>query len=333
VFSPIREWLEGLGIWNLRSHQKRVPEALFHESSDSIGRFLRHLWSTDGCIHMPARPRAHPAIYYATSSERLAHDVQDLLLRVHITATIHRVPQGGRGRDQHHVVVSGRDDFDLFIQTVGAVGARRVRVLRAIAAYLDTRGRVTNRDVVPANVWNLHVRPAMAVAGLTHRQLAAGLGMQYCGSTLFRSNLSRSRAQRVAAVAASAELAALARSHLYWDRIVAIEAAGENRVYDLTVPGPHNFVANGIVAHNSIEQDSDVVMFLYRPEYYFGPVDANGNSIEGQAELMVAKQRNGPTGMVPLYFHKAYTRFESVVRSEDGDRAPASQPQRGYDRG
>ncbi len=69
----------------------------------------------------------------------------------------------------------------------------------------------------------------------------------------------------------------------------------------------------------SIEQDADVVMFLYRPEYYFGLVDSDGNSLEGKAELIVGKQRNGPTGSVNLYFHKAYTRFDSVAR-------PAAQP-------
>ena len=65
----------------------------------------------------------------------------------------------------------------------------------------------------------------------------------------------------------------------------------------------------------SIEQDADLVMFLYRPEYYFGPVDQDGASLEGKAELIVSKQRNGPTGVVNLYFHKAYTRFDSVARS------------------
>ncbi len=63
----------------------------------------------------------------------------------------------------------------------------------------------------------------------------------------------------------------------------------------------------------SIEQDADLVMFLYRPEYYFGPVDKDGNSLEGKAELIVGKQRNGPTGVVNLYFHKSYTRFDSVA--------------------
>ena len=64
----------------------------------------------------------------------------------------------------------------------------------------------------------------------------------------------------------------------------------------------------------SIEQDADLVMFLYRPEYYHGPSDKDGNSLEGKAELIVSKQRNGPTGTVELYFRKTYTRFDSVLR-------------------
>jgi replicative DNA helicase len=70
-------------------------------------------------------------------------------------------------------------------------------------------------------------------------------------------------------------------------------------------------------------------MFLYRPEYYLGPVDANGNSIEGQADLIIAKQRNGPTDTVPLKFLKSYTRFESAAHPEDEARAAAAPPPRG----
>jgi replicative DNA helicase len=69
----------------------------------------------------------------------------------------------------------------------------------------------------------------------------------------------------------------------------------------------------------SIEQDADVVMFLYRPEYY-APAEKR-EELEGKAELIVSKQRNGPTGVVELFFQKAYTRFDSVARGASGGGA------------
>jgi replicative DNA helicase len=63
----------------------------------------------------------------------------------------------------------------------------------------------------------------------------------------------------------------------------------------------------------SIEQDADVVGLLVRPEYY--ETDDEGKQERaGEAELIIAKQRNGPTGDVPLTFLKQYTRFESRAR-------------------
>jgi len=86
----------------------------------------------------------------------------------------------------------------------------------------------------------------------------------------------------------------------------------------------------------SIEQDADLVMFLYRPEYYSSTgQDEDGNSLEGQAELIVGKQRNGPTGTVNLYFHKAYTRFDDVAPERD-EASPAGRrggPSQGGGRG
>lgn len=68
----------------------------------------------------------------------------------------------------------------------------------------------------------------------------------------------------------------------------------------------------------SIEQDADVVMFLYRPEYYGIKTTPEGHSTRGLAEIIVGKQRNGPTGSKRLYFVEDYARFENFTQSHDG---------------
>jgi replicative DNA helicase len=66
----------------------------------------------------------------------------------------------------------------------------------------------------------------------------------------------------------------------------------------------------------SIEQDADLVMFLYRPEYYMTPGEAQEKGAQGKAELIISKQRNGPTGTVDLFFRKECARFESFSHAE-----------------
>jgi replicative DNA helicase len=67
----------------------------------------------------------------------------------------------------------------------------------------------------------------------------------------------------------------------------------------------------------SLEQDADLVMFLYRPEYYLTPMEAQEKGLQGKAELIIGKQRNGPTGSVELFFRKESTRFESFSSREE----------------
>ena len=99
----------------------------------------------------------------------------------------------------------------------------------------------------------------------------------------------------------------LACSNIYWDRVTQVAADGEEEVYDLTVPGPANFVANDILVHNSIEQDADVVMFIYREDMV--KEDSERKNI---ADVIVAKHRNGPTDTVPLFFNRELTKFADL---------------------
>jgi replicative DNA helicase len=75
----------------------------------------------------------------------------------------------------------------------------------------------------------------------------------------------------------------------------------------------------------AIEQDADVVMFLYRQEYYDvlegkdpSQPDKDGKTSQGLAEVIVGKQRNGPTGNVTLFFNRQYTRFENYSGRQGG---------------
>ena len=100
---------------------------------------------------------------------------------------------------------------------------------------------------------------------------------------------------------------------LFWDKIISIDYVGVEDVYDATVPNSHNFVANGILIHNSIEQDADIVIFLYRPEYYGFDQDTEGNSNAGIGYFMVSKHRNGELKDIKVGFDGKYTKFKNLV--------------------
>jgi replicative DNA helicase len=101
-----------------------------------------------------------------------------------------------------------------------------------------------------------------------------------------------------------------AHSAVGWDRIASIEPAGEEEVFDARVPGTHSFLANDVISHNSgaIEQDSDLVILLHREDIY-----ERESPRAGEADLILAKHRNGPTGTVTVAFQGHYSRFVDMA--------------------
>jgi replicative DNA helicase len=306
VRNPVRVWLEALGAFGLRSYEKHVPARVFNQSALGIAVFLRHLWATDGSVHLSHGIGHYANVYYASSSVQLSRDVQSLLLRLGINARLSQHGQGGKGRDQYHVTISGQSDMHAFLEIVGVVGPTKTLHKAAILEYLGPKRANTNRDVIPATVWQTHAIPAMARSGITTRAMYRGIETAYAGTGIYEQNLGRDRARRLAETIHSEELELLATSDVYWDPIKAVTPDGTENVFDLTVEDLPCFVAGNMIVHNSIEQDSDLVMFLFRPEYY------KSEERPGIAEVIVAKHRNGPTGTIELKFRRDHTRFYNL---------------------
>jgi replicative DNA helicase len=179
-----------------------------------------------------------------------------------------------------------------------------------LATTRDDTAVEPGRDCIPREVWDYIERKGLLVMGMRAHDLVERLAADLGGAhRVYEEGISRSLMGRIAEALPDQFLADLATSDVLWDEVVAVEPLGEQRVFDATVPGTHNFVANGVVAHNSIEQDADIVIFIYRDEYY------NPESEQrGMAEIIVAKHRNGPVGASRLAFLEQYTKFANLAR-------------------
>jgi replicative DNA helicase len=303
--NPIAAWLDKLGLFGLRSHEKFVPQAVFALPNDQVAVFLRHLWATDGSVRWDAA-FGGARIYYASTSRRLVDDVAALLLRVGVFARIKRVCKAGY-RNGWHLYIYGADNQATFLRHVGVHGVKAIAA-QEVLTNLEPVVRNTNLDTVPREVWS-QVKATLVSRKMTHREFAAAMGTKFCGSTMWKHAPSRSRLHRAAALLEERDLHTLATSDVYWDQIVEITNLGERDVYDGTVAGTHNFVANGISAHNSLEQDADMVILLNRPDA-FERDDPRG----GEADLIVAKHRNGPTKTVTVAHQLHLSRFTNMAR-------------------
>ncbi|WP_174682923.1 replicative DNA helicase [Mycolicibacterium conceptionense] len=303
--NPIAEWLDKLGLFGKRSYEKFVPKEVFALPDDQVALFLRHLWATDGSVQWDAAA-GQARVYYATTSRQLADDVAQLLLRVGVYARIKCAKKVGY-RDCWHVLIYGGENQHRFLAHVGVNGERGVKA-REVLGYLESAERNPNLDTVPKEVWQ-QVRSALVRKGMTHRQFAAAMGTKFCGSAMWKHAPSRLRLHRAAAVLDDLELHDLARNDVFWDEIVEITSIGEHDVYDGTVPGTHNFVAQGITAHNSLEQDADMVLLLHRPDA-IDREDPRG----GEADIILGKHRNGPTANITVAHQLHFSRFTNMAR-------------------
>jgi len=245
-------------------------------------------------------------VYYGTTSEMLARQLQLLLLRFGIVSRLHAVGNT-YGHPQWTVDITGVKDQKQFINEIGAYGKRGLNSMKALKRLkaMTPAGRF---DTIPSDVWE-RVGHLMQERSISLHSMQVAVGTTSRGDLNADIRPTRSRIGRIAEVLGDSDLEMLATNDVYWDTVAFIESVGYQAVYDATVAGTHNFVANGINLHNSIEQDSDVVILLHREDAY-----ERESPRAGEADLIVAKHRNGPTATVTVAFQGHYSRFVDMAQ-------------------
>jgi len=266
----------GAAVWDDEVWEQlgeSLPASLFHLPKPQIALFLRTLLTQNGAVTLDG---GTGLVTLRATGRRVLDGVSRLLLRFGISTRIRRSTDG------MVLELVEKDDLRRLLQEVGIEGRH------AVAAD-ELLSRVRERDVdastEPVRMWD-EVRAVLMAAAA--RSQAEG----------------RAPLAQVVDVLDRADLQVDAVNDLLWDEVVAIEPMGDQQVFDATVVGTHNFIANGIAVHNSIEQDADMVILLHREDAY-----EKESPRAGEADLIVAKHRNGPTDTITVAFQGHFSRF------------------------
>ncbi len=252
-------WLQGLAL-NVGAADKFVPQAVFTAPEPSVRRFLQALFAGDGGLY---RSSGGVFLEYYSKSRRLIEDVHHLLLRFGIFSLV-REKKTAIGTDAFSVRITDIEQIGRFSEYVGFVpgSIKQRRLEEEILPFLrsQTLSRRSNFDTLPSQAWPM-LNEAVSRAGTT----LAATGIR---ATQPAQSLPYRAAGRVALATSDPALTPLVHGPV-WDAVESIVPAGVEEVYDLTVPGTHNFLANDMVVHNSTYARCGIIVNVtpFEPEW------------------------------------------------------------------
>lgn len=244
--NALRSRLIQRGIYNLKSHQKYIPDCVLKSPEQKIALFLNRLFSCDGTIYFDTNTKSW-RVSYSSVSEKMIRQVQHLLSRFGIQSIL-RSKQTKYAEEKFpsfEVELKGHD-VQLFLTKIGFFGEKEKRQAQALIDLKDRKWN-PNVDTIPQELWNSYRPQNWAEIGrkmhFKHPK-SAREAIHYAPS--------RQKLLQIARCDGNKIIEKLADSDLYWDEIKTIEKImGETEVYDISVPEYHNFVANDILIHNS----------------------------------------------------------------------------------
>jgi replicative DNA helicase len=264
--------------------RRALPPDIAYFPKRQIGLFVDSLWAIDGEITVDEFARGGRVVLRA-HSRQLVDDVSRLLLRFGISTVV------AREDALWSLDVVGVDDQRRFLQEIAIHVERPSEAETLLRIVRERSGSEVTADAVSAG------------PGSPQRR---SIRTQDISEDVFGEE--GYDLERVSELLDSLDLDLEASNDVLWDPVVSIEPDGVEEVYDATVLGTHNFIANGIAVHNSIEQDADMVILLHREAAY-----ERDSPREGEADLIVAKHRNGPTDTIVVAFQGHFSRFQNMA--------------------
>ncbi len=248
IFSePLRKLLAKLGMAKQTEH-KYISNAFFsHSGEKEIAELLNGLYCGDGYV-------SKNTIEITTKSEKLARGIEQCLLRLGMVPRTRKVFKGIKKLnfigEYFSVALNGVDNFKSFKENICLVhNAKRSRI-----ESNSLKKSNSNVDLVEANALVKKAVKELSISVKPTHSVFPRLD-SYCYSDTLpsREGLSLLLQKVLKGTSNSCEqLAKLASADIFWDELVSIEKTdGKGWVYDLCVDEHHNFIANGIFAHNS----------------------------------------------------------------------------------
>lgn len=259
--NPLRMLLEKHGVWGLDSKTKFIPEVIFGLREEQIARFLNLFFATDGSISR--RSKNTWSLEVGLANEKMVRQLASLLHKFGIRPAVrHKVhaaksSRTGENFESWTLVASKSSDILTFASRIGALG-KEAAVNAAAADALKSAGTVNSYLPVAYDDFIEHLRYKPEEKGkfggynnVVARDLPAAL----------RDGLNSWRKQTRTRVSAARYEALrgfsdgffdpIAYGDVAWEEVTEVEQAEKAMTWDLSVEGNHNFIANGIVVHNT----------------------------------------------------------------------------------
>lgn len=254
--SSLRVLLDKFGLWGCGAAGKFIPMDLWAITDAQMWLLLSALWSTDGRVGTePPRQgrKARGKVWYGSTSHQLCIDVQACLQRLGVPSTVEQVDTTYKGEPYTWWMaqVTTPEGLVRFLQNVKIIG-KEAEVAEAMSLARHHDG-----DWVPTAF--------LGGVGESIRARSKSGGWLYNRHIRPREKVQRDTFRRLAIASGDAKAIQIAESDVRWERLTVKKPDGEEMTYDLSVPGPANFVANGFITHNSTLQ----LNWAYNQAVYF----------------------------------------------------------------